>query len=100
MKVMISQPMKNLTEKQILNKRNEIKDKLNQLGWEVIDTLFKEETPRNCNAGAYYLAKSIEAISRVDAVLFVNGWEKARGCKIEHEICLQYNIPTMYEYEI
>lgn len=100
MKVMISQPMNNLTEKQIINKRNEIRNKLNQLGWKVIDTLFKEEPPRNCNAGTYYLAKSIEAISSVDAVLFANGWEKARGCRIEHEICLQYNIPTMYEYEI
>lgn len=100
MEVMISQPMKNRTEKQIIDERKKVVDKLEGLGWEVIDTLFKDTPEKNCNVPVYYLAKSIDAISKVNAVLFMNGWEKARGCKIEHEICLQYNIPTIYEYEL
>lgn len=70
------------------------------LGWEVIDTVLAEEPPRNTDIAVYYLAKSIEALSEVDAVLFMNGWEKARGCQIEHDICLKYSILTMYEYEL
>ncbi len=100
MEVMISQPMKNRTEKQIIDERKKVVDKLEGLGWEVIDTLFKDTPEKNCNVPVYYLAKSIDAISKVNAVLFMNGWEKARGCKIEHEICLQYNILTIYEYEL
>ena len=100
MKVMISQPMKNRTEKQIIDERKKVVDKLEGLGWEVIDTLFKDTPEQKCNVQVYYLGKSIDAISKVDAVLFMNGWEKARGCKIEHDICLQYEILTMYEYEL
>ena len=84
----------------IIDERKKVVDKLEDLGWEVIDTLFKDTPEKECDVPVYYLAKSIDAISKVDAVLFMNGWEKARGCKIEHEICLQYNILTMYEYEL
>ena len=100
MKVMISQPMKNRTEKQIIDERKKVVDKLEGLGWEVIDTLFKDTPEKKCNVPVYYLGKSIDAISKVDAVLFMNGWQKARGCKIVHDICLQYEILTMYEYEL
>lgn len=100
MKAMISQPMKGKTEKQIRKEREKVVDKLQRLGWEVIDTIFEEEPPKNSDTAIWYLAKSIDAISKVDAVLFMNGWQDARGCKIEHEICQQYNKPTMYEYEL
>lgn len=74
--------------------------KLEDLGWQVTDTIFTDEAPKSCNPAIYYLSKSIEEISKVDAVMFMNGWEKARGCRIEHDICLQYEILTMYEYEL
>lgn len=100
MKVMISQPMAGRTKAQIANERKRIVDELESLGWEVVDTLFKNTSKKKCNAPVYYLAKSIDAISKVDAVLFMNGWESMRGCRIEHEVCLQYSILTMYEYEL
>lgn len=100
MKVMISQPMAGRTKAQIIDTRKKVIDKLRGLGWEVVDTLFKDDTEKKCNVPVYYLGKSIDAISKVDAVLFMNGWESMRGCRIEHEICLQYNIATMYEYEL
>lgn len=100
MKVMISQPMKDKSNEQIRKERAKITERLEELGWKVVDTIFEEEPPKKCNAEVYYLAKSIEAMSKVDAVLFMNGWEKARGCQIEHEICLRYDTPTMYEYEL
>lgn len=100
MKVMISQPMNNKKEEQIRKERKKVVEKLESLGWEVIDTIFAEEPPQNSDAAIWYLAKSIDAISKVDGVMFMNGWQNARGCKIEHEICKQYDKPTMYEYEI
>jgi len=100
MKVMISQAMNGKTEEQIRNAREKIVNKLENLGWEVVDTIFAQETPKNCDTALYYLSKSIAAIGKVDAVMFMNGWQNARGCKIEHEICQQYEKPTMYEYEI
>lgn len=100
MKVMISQAMNGKTEEQIRNEREKIVNKLENLGWEVVDTIFAQETPKNCDTALYYLSKSIGAIGKVDAVMFMNGWQNARGCKIEHEICQQYEKPIMYEYEI
>lgn len=90
MKIMISQPMRGKTEEQIRNERAELVRDLEKQGHEVIDTIFAEETPEG-DARLYYLAKSIDAMSKVDAIIFMPGWEKARGCKIEHEIALKYN---------
>lgn len=99
-KVMISQPMNGKTNEQIRRERENIVDKLEKSGYEVVDTIFAEETPKDCDTALYYLSKSVEAIGKVDAVLFMNGWHKARGCRIEHEICMQYGKNTMYEYEL
>ena len=90
LKIMISQPMKGKTEEQIRSERAELVKKLEEKGHEVVDTIFAEETPEG-DAILYYLAKSIEAMSKVDAVVFMPGWEKARGCQIEHEIAVKYN---------
>lgn len=100
MKVMISQPMNGKLIEQIRKERTKVVKALERLDWEVVDTVFEEDAPEGCNFAVYYLAKSIEVMSKVDAVMFMNGWHKARGCQIEHEICLKYNIPTMYEYEV
>lgn len=90
LKIMISQPMKGKTEEQIRSERAELVKKLEEKGHEVVDTIFAEETPEG-DARLYYLSKSIEAMSKVDAVVFMPGWEKARGCQIEHEIAVKYN---------
>lgn len=97
MKIMISQPMKDKTEKQIRDERKEIVQGIKELGDEVIDTIFTEEAPKDCDTGIYFLAKSIETIGKVDAVYFMRGWEKARGCKIEHQVATEYGKKLFYE---
>ena len=42
-----------------------------------------------------YLAKSLDNMTRVDAVMFCPGWEKARGCRIEHQAAKAYGIPIL-----
>lgn len=88
MKIMISQPMRGKTEKEIKEEREELVRKLEAEGHEILDTVF---TDFDCYASPIaYLAKSIEFLDKADAVVFMKGWENARGCRIEHEIAEQY----------
>lgn len=97
MKVMICQPMNGKSEEQIREERKDLVFNLKQEGLEVIDTIFTEEPPKDCDTAIYYLVKSIESIGKVDAVYFMRDWEKARGCKIEHEVAVNYGKKLFYE---
>lgn len=97
MKVMISQPMNGKTEEQIKEERKELINAIESNGDEVLNTIFTEEAPKDCDTAIYFLAKSIEAIGKVDAVYFMRGWEKARGCKIEHQVATEYGKKLFYE---
>lgn len=90
MKIMISQPMRGKTNEQIRQERAELVEKLEMQGHEVMDAIFTEEMPIECDMAMYLLAKSIEAMSKVDAVIFMRGWQEARGCRIEHIIAYEY----------
>jgi len=96
MKVMISQPMRGKTNEQIKEERTKLVKELEEKGLEVIDTIISEEAPQNCDEAIFYLSKSIEFIGRVDAVIFMKGWEKARGCKIEHQVAVEYGKEIVY----
>ena len=97
MKIMISQPMRGKTNEQIKKERENIVNKLMSLGYEVFDTVFDFPDLKATHELVYYLAKSIEVMSVADAMLFMDGWENARGCKIEHEIAKEYGIKILYE---
>ncbi len=90
MKIMISQPMNGKTEEQIRKERAELIKELEAQGHEVVDTIFAEEPPKDCDTAIYYLSKSIEAIGKVDGLVFMKGWEQARGCRIENQVALAY----------
>ena len=42
------------------------------------------------------LSQSIRYIGKVDALYFMKCWEKARGCKIEHEVAVEYVKQVFY----
>lgn len=90
MRIMISQPMRNKSPERVSWERQELVEELQRQGHYVIDTIFTEEAPKDCDESIYYLAKSIEAIGKVDAVIFMPGWENARGCRIEHQVAANY----------
>ena len=96
MKVMISQPMKGRTEQQIKEERKAIIDKFDKMHIDVIDTLFTEEVPQDCNVAVYYLGKSISAMKDIDALYMCVGWREARGCQIEYEVAMKYGIKILY----
>lgn len=95
MKVMISQPMQGKTDEQIKTEKQRIVDKLEKLHIEVVNSLFDEEALNDINAGLYYMAKSIEVMSNVDAVLFTKDWQTARGCRIERQIAKEYGVKIL-----
>ncbi len=96
MKVMISQPMNGRTEEQIKAERKRIVDNFNSMHIEVINTLFTEEAPENCNIAVYYLGKSISAMKDIDAIYMCDNWREARGCRIEHQVAMEYKIKVLY----
>ena len=103
MKAMISQPMAGKTNEEILEAKYNATKKLEELGYEVVNTLFTDEwyseksmSERGVvNKPLCFLAKSLDAMSACDAVYFVEGWENARGCKFERAAAEAYGIKIL-----
>ena len=100
-KAMISQPMAGKTEEEIKITRDKAIKKLNELGYEVVNTLFtgeaKEKSNDVVNAPLWFLAKSLQKMSECDAVYFCKGWGNTRGCEIEHDAAELYELELIYE---
>lgn len=92
--------MKDKTDKQILAERAKAievaKQKVGE-DVEVIDSFFKD-APHDAKP-LWFLAKSLELLSSADVAYFAPGWNKYRGCKIEHECAVQYGIATIESEE-
>ncbi|GHT70468.1 hypothetical protein AGMMS50239_38880 [Bacteroidia bacterium] len=93
-KVMISQPMRGKTEEQVRSERATVVAELTEKGYEVVDTVFPDFTNQG-NIPLKYLAKSLDFIADMDYVYFMEGWQDARGCKIEHQVCVDYGIKIL-----
>ena len=105
-KVFISQPMRGLSDEEILEKRKKAVDdiykRLGRLGKDVmiISSIFGDSVVKDDdNVGLRYLAKSIESMVEADYVYFCNGFELARGCVIEHMCADKYGKEIMYEFD-
>ena len=91
-KLFISQPMKGKTDEEILAERaNAIRAAVDMLGEEVevIDSFFQGA---DLTTPLEYLGESLKLLAKADVAYFATGWNKARGCLIEHECCEQYGI--------
>lgn len=100
-KAMISQPMAGKTGEEIVATRDLAVAKLRQMGYEVANTVFEFtdemlDALEVQHASLYYLASSLQAMSRCDCVYFCEGWKNARGCKIEHEAAEAYGLEVIY----
>ena len=94
-KLFISQPMKGKSENEIMKERESaIKRAELVIGEEVevIDSYFTEDEPQGVNSGLWWLGKSLLLLATADIVYFAQGWDKARGCKIEHACAEEYGI--------
>lgn len=105
-KAMISQPMGGVSEKEIVATRDRAVCYLREQGYLFENTLFTgewyDDEVARCpglvvNRPLFFLAKSLEAMSRCNTVYFCKGWENARGCKIEHDAAVAYGLEIIYE---
>ena len=94
-KVMISQPMRGKTNEQIKQEREQLVKELTNAEYEVLDTVF-ENAPADEDVAIYMLSQSIRFLGKADVVVFMKGWEHARGCKIEHEVAVNYGKEIVY----
>ena len=97
-KLFISQPMKGKTDEEILaERRKAVRSAERVLGEtvEVIDSYF-QSAPVDAKP-LWYLGESLKLLATADVAYFVTGWNKARGCKIEHTCAVEYNIDRLEE---
>nr|DAH42373.1 MAG TPA: N-deoxyribosyltransferase [Caudoviricetes sp.] len=95
MNVFISQPMNGKKNEEIEYEREQfVEDLKKYLGEDIniLDTIFHfaEDVP-----SLVYLGRSLEVLAKSDLAVFMDGWENARGCKIEHQAAKDYDIPTL-----
>ena len=99
-KLFISQPMNGKRDDEILAARAAaIESAERELGEpvEVIDSFF-QSAPVDTRP-LWYLGKSLELLSTADIAYFAEGWEKARGCKIENQCAIEYGITVIENYK-
>ena len=92
-KIFISQPMSGRTEQEIKTERknaimilnNYFEEKVEVLET-IIDDVPKKATP------LWYLGKAIETLATADVVVFLRGWQKYRGCRMEHNCAVEYGV--------
>ena len=102
MKAMLSQPMAGKSEEEIKTTREKAIAVLKEKGYEIINTLFTDEWYSNDSmkergVPLCFLAKSLKNMSLCHAAYFCRGWEKARGCRIEHDAAVAYGLDVIYE---
>ena len=94
-KAMIVQPMNGLGEKQIEEERAKAVAELEKRGYEVVNTYFKDGLtvpPKVVNVPLYYMSQSLAKMACCDAVFLCEGWENARGCKVERAAAVAYDL--------
>ena len=100
-RIFISQPMRGLTDEEILKAREEILIKAEKKIGEPVELIdsFIEDYPGEINkhVPVFYLGKSIQLLSQADIAYFGGDWRNARGCLIEHEVATQYGIKIIEE---
>lgn len=96
--VMISQPMNGKSLEEIIEERKDIIKVLKKEGYNVMDTIIKNTG--NKLEDIHYLLASLEFLINADYIFFMQGWEKSRGCKIEHLVAVEYGKKIMYENKI
>jgi len=81
----------------IRKERNELKSYFTSMGYEIIDSYIEDQAPDSVHQGAWYLGKSIQLLSSADITFFMDGWQNARGCKIERLVSHEYGIPIIHD---
>lgn len=104
MKLFISIPTNGRADSEVDAEKAAILDRIRATygePMELIDSYVSEDAPvTGDRAGAWYLGESIKRLATADAAYFADGWDKARGCRLELSVCKRYGIPTIKRGEL
>ncbi|MEY8360039.1 hypothetical protein AALA99_13625 [Anaerotruncus colihominis] len=95
-KLFISQPMRDKSDKEILEARENAAEFAKAIladDVEVINSFF-QRAPVDAKP-LWYLGESLKLLATADVAYFVTGWSEAKGCKIENLCAKEYGIPTI-----
>ena len=91
----ISQPMRGRSDEEIAAEREYAKlaaERILKEEVEVIDSFFQDGDGKPLE----YLGDSLKLLAGAARVWFCEGWEQARGCKIENLCAREYGIPIIH----
>ena len=98
-KVFISQPMRDKTQEYIEKERQHLievaKRELKENEVEILQSYnpeWKDLNPIDC------MGRGLQILVQADIVVFAKDWEKARGCKIEHDVAVAYGKTVIESY--
>lgn len=94
-KLFVSQPMRGRSDEEIAAEREYAKtaaERILREDVEVIDSFFQncDMKPLEC------LGESLKLLAGADWVWFCEGWEQARGCRIENQSAREYGISILH----
>ncbi|MCD8381540.1 MAG: DUF4406 domain-containing protein [Clostridiales bacterium] len=97
-KLFISQPMNGKTDEEILATRKAAVEAAEREIGEHVEVLesFFQGAPHEANP-LWFLGESLKLLGQADVAYFAQGWESARGCRIEHEAAIAYYTETIIE---
>lgn len=97
-KLFISQPMRGLSDSEIFDRRTIAHREAERLAGEPLELI--DSLLTDCGVGPIWcLGRSICLMEKADYMYFADGWDSARGCKIEHEVAVAYGIKILGEQE-
>lgn len=95
MRVMISQPIAWTDEKQI-RERAKVIAELESQGHEVWgEPHLWGLVPKYVNEALWQFGHKLQDMAGMDAVYFMEDWEKDRFCRLEYEVAIAYKIPIV-----
>ena len=96
MKVFISQPMRDRLQEAIEVERDMIFQEFQRRHPNDEIELVRSYDPSLAKMPLVYaLGFSIQMLAQADYAVFAPNWETGRGCRIEHQVCLDYGIPHL-----
>ena len=102
-RVLISQPMTGRTLDEVKKERQDIETIMHELNEglstkgisvTVIDS-FDEQAFIEGRNPLDFLGDCIKKMSEANIVVFAPGWDKSRGCRIEHQCAVEYRLSTI-----
>lgn len=95
MVVYISLPITGFPLAEAKRKAEAVKVEIASHGHDVITPF--DVCPEEDMSYSYYMGKDIMALLECDAVYFLHGWEKSKGCLLEYSAARIYGKRTMFE---